>query len=74
MVLIPAASGHPYPIDLLLCGHHYRVSRAALAAIGVVVIDETGAAVDSGSMSVAGADEPANTGPRPSTTDALENL
>ena len=48
MVLIPPASGRPYSIDLLLCGHHYRVSQAALAAIGAVVIDETGATVDQG--------------------------
>jgi hypothetical protein len=30
----------------LLCGHHYLSSRAALAVIGAVVVDETGAIVD----------------------------
>jgi hypothetical protein len=44
-VLIPAAAGRPHAADLLLCGHHYFASRAALAAIGAVVVDETGAVV-----------------------------
>jgi hypothetical protein len=29
-------------VDLLLCGHHYRVSQAALRAAGAVVYDEFG--------------------------------
>jgi hypothetical protein len=31
-VVIPPTAGRPHEIELLLCGHHYRVSRAALAA------------------------------------------
>jgi hypothetical protein len=33
-------------VDLLLCGHHYLASRAALAAAGAAVIDQTGAVAD----------------------------
>jgi len=36
------------PVDLLLCGHHYRVSRAALHAIGADVYDETGTPITAG--------------------------
>ncbi len=35
-VIMPAP-GRPYPVDLLLCGHHYRTSRPALAAIGAAI-------------------------------------
>lgn len=31
--------------DLLLCGHHYRLSRSVLAAMGATVIDAHGAMV-----------------------------
>jgi len=41
-------SARAHPVDLLLCGHHYRVSRDALAAAGAVVFDETGAIVETG--------------------------
>jgi hypothetical protein len=33
-VMMPSAPGRPYPVDLLLCGHHYHVARPALAAAG----------------------------------------
>jgi hypothetical protein len=46
MVLIPPASARRHPVDLLLCGHHYLSSKAALAAAGAVVMDETGTIVD----------------------------
>jgi hypothetical protein len=45
-VLIPPTSARPHPVDLLLCGHHYLRSRAALAAAGAVAIDETGAVLE----------------------------
>jgi len=38
------------PVDLLLCGHHYRASRAVLASVGAVVFDRTGAIVGLGAM------------------------
>ena len=47
-VMIPPAPGRPHPVDLLLCGHHFRVSRAALQAAGASVYDETGALVVGG--------------------------
>jgi hypothetical protein len=43
---MPPTSERPHPADLLLCGHHYLASRAALAAIGAVAIDETGAVLE----------------------------
>jgi len=39
-VLIPPTSARPHSVDLLLCGHHYRASRAALAAAGAMIIDD----------------------------------
>jgi hypothetical protein len=45
-VLIPPGPARPYSADLLLCGHHYLASRAALAAVGAEVIEETGAMAD----------------------------
>jgi hypothetical protein len=44
-VIMPAAPGRPHRVDLLLCGHHFRVSRAALTAAGAAVYDDTGALV-----------------------------
>ncbi len=35
-VLMPAAPGRPYRVDLLLCGHHFRLSQWTLAATGAV--------------------------------------
>jgi hypothetical protein len=39
-VLIPPASARPHSVDLLLCGHHYGTSCAALAAAGAVIMDD----------------------------------
>jgi len=46
-VMLAATPDRP-PVDLLLCGHHYRRSRAVLASIGAVVFDRTGAIVGPG--------------------------
>jgi hypothetical protein len=46
-------------VDLLLCGHHYRVSRAALQAIGADVYDQTGTLI----RSAAGEQTPASRKP-----------
>ena len=51
-VLIPPTSLRPRYVDLLLCRHHYRMSRAALAAVGAVAIDETGAILEPASTSI----------------------
>lgn len=34
---MPPTPARPRETDLQLCGHHYRASRAALAAAGAVV-------------------------------------
>ena len=47
-VVIPAGRGRPHPVDLLLCGHHFRVSRATLTAAGAAVYDDTGALMAGG--------------------------
>jgi hypothetical protein len=39
IALMPATADRPHETDLLLCGHHYRVSRRALAAAGAVVAE-----------------------------------
>ena len=36
-VVMPPTQARPHDTDLLLCGHHYRASRSALAAAGAVV-------------------------------------
>ncbi len=41
-VIMPPAPGRPHQVELLLCGHHYRASRAALRAVGATVYDEAG--------------------------------
>jgi hypothetical protein len=47
-VIMPPAPGRPRPVDLLLCGHHFRASQAALSAAGASVYDDTGALVAGG--------------------------
>lgn len=47
-VIIPPGPAHLVPEDLLLCGHHYRASRAALRAAGATVYDHTGALIRPG--------------------------
>ena len=41
-VMMPATACRPDPVDLLLCGHHYRASQAALQAAGAAVYDHEG--------------------------------
>ena len=35
-VLMPASQNRPYRVELLLCGHHFRLSQWTLAAAGAV--------------------------------------
>jgi hypothetical protein len=42
IVVMPTATGARHDADLLLCMHHYRVSRQKLAACGAQVFDGTG--------------------------------
>lgn len=39
---MPPGSGRQAATDLLLCGHHYRASKAALAAAGATIQDMRG--------------------------------
>ena len=48
MVVLPPSSSRPHPVDLLLSGHHYRVSQAALRAAGAAAYDDTGAVITTG--------------------------
>jgi hypothetical protein len=41
LVVMPPAPGRDHPTDLLLCGHHYRAARSALAA-GASAYDRSG--------------------------------
>lgn len=43
-VIIPATAGRPHDTDLLLCGHHYRVSRQVLTAADAQVEELDGSA------------------------------
>jgi hypothetical protein len=45
-VIMPATTARPAETDLLLCGHHYRVSRHALARAGAVIFELPGTAAD----------------------------
>ena len=47
-VVMPPTASRPHPIDLLLCGHHFRVSHAALQAAGAAVYDDTGLLIMAG--------------------------
>ncbi len=42
--IMPSAPQRAHPVDLLLCGHHYRVSRQALIAAGASIYDMPGRA------------------------------
>ena len=41
-VTMPATAARPHRTELLLCGHHYRVSRQALAAANATVTELRG--------------------------------
>jgi hypothetical protein len=41
---MPPTPDRPHPVDLLLCGHHYRVSRRALTAAGARILNLPGRA------------------------------
>ncbi len=42
--IMPPTPQRAYPVDLLLCGHHYRVSRRVLSAAGAAIYDMPGKA------------------------------
>jgi hypothetical protein len=43
-VIMPATAARPHETELLLCGHHYRVSRRALDAANATVTELRGPA------------------------------
>jgi hypothetical protein len=45
-VVMPPPAGRPDETELLLCGHHYRVSRAALAAAHATVSELPASSAD----------------------------
>jgi len=44
-VVMPTTATRLEPVDLLLCGHHYRASQIALNASGAAVYDKQGAVI-----------------------------
>ena len=40
--VMPVTTSRPEPVDLLLCGHHYREGQTALLAAGAAVYDARG--------------------------------
>lgn len=48
MTIMPMTTALGEPIELFLCGHHYRVSRRALAEIGAIVFDGDGLPLPAG--------------------------
>ena len=47
-VMMPPTASRPHPVDLLLCGHHFRVSQASLQAAGADVYDKDGLLIMAG--------------------------
>jgi hypothetical protein len=45
IAVMPPVAGRPHRTELLLCGHHYRVSRQRLAAAGATIVDMDGTPV-----------------------------
>ena len=44
-VVIPSTATRPHPVEVLLCGHHYRRSQPTLHRIGSPIYDLTGCLV-----------------------------
>jgi hypothetical protein len=52
-VVIPPTASRPHPVDLLMCGHHFRITQAALRAAGAAVYDRTGLLIMAGTKAAA---------------------
>ncbi len=48
IAIMPARAGRQHPTELLLCMHHYRASREALAASQATVVTLSGDRIDLG--------------------------
>lgn len=46
-VALPPTAVRRHTVELLLCGHHFHQSRAALRTAGATVFDLTGRVIDS---------------------------
>jgi hypothetical protein len=51
-VVMPPTASRPHPVDLLLCGHHFRISQASLQAAGADVYDKAGLLIMAGTKTV----------------------
>ena len=47
-VVMPPTASRPHPVELLLCGHHFRASQASLQAAGADVYDKAGLLIMAG--------------------------
>jgi hypothetical protein len=47
-VVMPPTASRPHPVELLLCGHHFRISQASLQAAGADVYDKAGLLIMAG--------------------------
>jgi len=47
-VVMPPAPSRPHPVELMLCGHHFRISQASLRAAGADVYDKAGLLIMAG--------------------------
>jgi hypothetical protein len=56
---MPASPSRSDPVDLLLCGHHYRVSQAAIAAAHGTVAELPGRSADVAAALFRDTEEPA---------------
>jgi len=48
IAVMPPGGDRQAETDLLLCGHHYRASKAALAEAGATILDMTGGQLAAG--------------------------
>jgi hypothetical protein len=48
IALMPPGGGRQAATDLLLCGHHYRASKPALAGAGATILDMKGVLLAAG--------------------------
>ena len=56
--ILPPTQTRPWKTDLLLCGHHYRVSRGSLAAVHADVREIPGTPSDTAAWIELGQHDP----------------
>jgi hypothetical protein len=50
IAVVPPSTGRVHAVDVLLCAHHYRRSRTALAATGAALLHISGLPVRAGAL------------------------